>query len=62
MQDNEGNCKHCGRRIREYRGAWFSAGDDARCTSPTAAGSHEPSEPAWVRQAQAAGWRPPEGK
>jgi hypothetical protein len=24
-------CKRCGQRIVEYRGSWFSAGDESRC-------------------------------
>ena len=24
-------CKHCGAPIMEYRGSWFSRGDESRC-------------------------------
>jgi len=65
MQDNESTCRHCGQRIREYRGAWFAEGDNTWCTALTASKSHEPIDPddlTWMRQARAAGWRPPDNK
>ena len=52
----EQKCKHCGRGITEYRGAWFSSGDTTRCGH--GGQQHEPTEPTWKLQARAAGWAP----
>ena len=59
LQDKESTCKHCKKRIVEYRGAWFSAGDDVRCEWDKPV-YHEPTEQPWLRKARAAGRRPPE--
>ena len=64
MQDNESTCIHCGQRIILYRGLWFGPGDEVQCTTEAypADRRHEPNAPTWMREARAAGWRPPEDK